>query len=153
MAGRRPGGWPDDDRAGCLRGCVVCGGRNAANGISRGQSGAVVEKGFRDCATAPESAVVICFQSPSVTYQSRGMFLQAWRAADVDFARWDSEPATLFVREVSVATESLPPSRRVLTYMSSADLVTPEKACREDMQFQASDGVVGSESSVSARTP
>jgi hypothetical protein len=118
-----------------------------------GSYGAVVEKGFRDCATAPESAVVICFQSPSVTYQSRGMFLQAWRAADVDFARWDSEPATLFVREVSVATESLPPSRRVLTYMSSADLVTPEKACREDMQFQASDGVVGSESSVSARTP
>ena len=82
-----------------------------------GSYGAVVEKGFRGCATAPESAVVICFQSPSVSSQSKGRFLQAWRAVDFCLAPWNTEPATWYVRAVSVRNEGLPANRPVLTYL------------------------------------
>ena len=122
-----------------------------------GSYGAVVEKGFRGCTTAPQSGVVICFRSPSVNSQSRDMFLQVWRAADFHPAPWDTGPATLFVRAVSVSAESptasAPASRPVLTYLADADLVLPQLACREDFRFQASDGVVRLESFVSACTP
>ena len=131
--------------------CAVVGMPQTAS--AAGSYGAVVEKGVRGCTTDPQSGVVICFQSPSVNSQSRGMFLQVWRAADFYPARWDTGSATLFVRAVSVSAESPPSSRPVLTYLASADLVTPQLACREDFRFQASGGVVRLESFVSACKP
>lgn len=114
-----------------------------------GSYGAVVEKGFRGCTTAPESGVVICFQSPTVNSRSGGMFLQAWRAADLYLARWDSGPATMFVRAVIVSADSPP----ALTYVASADLVMPQLACREEYRFRALDSVVRLESVAIACTP
>src|SRR6478735_8887690 len=118
-----------------------------------GSYGAVVEKGVRGCTTDPASRVVICFESPSVNSQSRGMFLQAWRAAHVYLARWDTGPPTLRVRAVTVTAASSPTSRPGLTYLATADLVMPQLACRDDFRFQASDGVVQLESFVSACKP
>ena len=114
-----------------------------------GSYGAVVEKGFRGCTIAPESGVVICFQSLTVNSRSRGMFLQASRAADLSLARWDTGPATLFVRAFSVSADR-PPSH---TYLASADLVMPRLACRGDFRFRVSEGVVGLESFAGACTP
>lgn len=115
-----------------------------------GSYGAIVEKGVRGCATDRESGVVICFESPSVNAQSRGMFLQAWRASHLYLARWDTGPVTLRVRTVSVSAQSPPGSRPVLTYIASADLVMPHLACREDFRFRVSAGVVRLENLVSA---
>ena len=107
-----------------------------------GSYGAVVEKGFRGCATDPASGVVICFESPGVSSQSRSAFLQAWRAAHFHPTRSDAGPATLFVRTVSVTAESPQASRPVVTYVATADLVMPDTACREDFRFRSSGGVV-----------
>ena len=118
-----------------------------------GSYGAVVEKGFRGCATDPASGVVICFESPSVSSQSRNAFLQAWRAAHFHPTRSDAGAATLFVRTVSVTAEGPQASRPVLTYVATADLVMPDTACREDFRFRASYGVVQLVSVVITCTP
>ena len=118
-----------------------------------GSYGAVVEKGVRDCTTDWDSGVVICFESPSVNSHSRDMFLQAWRTAHFHLARWDTGPATLRVRTVSVTAASLSGGRPVLTYLASADLLMPELACHDDFRFVASDGAVRLESFLSACKP
>jgi hypothetical protein len=118
-----------------------------------GSYGAVVEKGIRDCAIDRDSGVVICFESPSVNSQSRGLFLQAWRTAHLYLARWDTGPAMLRVRTMSVSAVISPRDRRVITYLVSTDLVTPELVCRDDFRFLGSDGAVRLESFVSACTP
>jgi hypothetical protein len=118
-----------------------------------GSYGAVVERGVRDCTTDLDSRVVICFESPSVNSQSRGMFLQAWRTAHLYLARWDTGPAMLRVRTMSVSAAISPRDRRVITYLASADLVLPELVCRDDFRFLASDGAVRLESFLSACQP
>jgi hypothetical protein len=118
-----------------------------------GSYGAVVEKGVRDCTVDRDSGVVICFESPSVNSQSRGLFLQAWRTAHLHLARWDTGPAMLRVRTMSVSAAISPRDRRVITYLASADLVLPELVCRDDFRFLASDGAVRLESFLSACQP
>jgi hypothetical protein len=118
--------------------------------FASGSYGAVVEKGVRDCTTDRGSGVVICFESPSVNSQSRGMFLQAWRTAHLYLARWDTGPAMLRVRTMSASAAISPLGRRVITYLASTDLVTPELVCRDDFRFLASDGAVRLESFLSA---
>ena len=118
-----------------------------------GSYGAVVEKGVRDCATEWESGVVICFESPSANYLPHGAFLKAWHAAHFYLARSDTSPATVRVRAVSVSVKGLPGGRPVLTYLARADLVMSDMACREDLQFQASNGDVQLESLASACEP
>jgi hypothetical protein len=106
-----------------------------------GSYGAVVEKGVRDCTTDRESGVVVCFESHSVSSQSRDLFLQAWRSAHVSLARWDTWPAMLRVRAVSATAASPPSGRQVLTYLASADHVMPQLVCRDEFRFQGSSSV------------
>src|SRR6476620_5987910 len=122
---RPSGGGPRMNRASVVVVGLLCAVLGMPQTTSAaGSYGAVVEKRVRGCTTDPASRVVICFESPSVNSQSRGVFLQAWRAAHVYLARWDTGPPTLRVRAVSVTVTaaSSPTSRPGLTYLATADL-------------------------------
>ena len=131
--------------------CVVVGMPQTA--AAAGSYGAVVEKGVRGCTAAPGSDLVICFASPSVNSQSQGLFLQAWRSAHLYVARWDTGPAMLRVRDVSVSAQGLPASPPALTYRAAADLVMPELRCRDEFRFHAAKGVARLRSIISVCEP
>jgi len=118
-----------------------------------GSYGAIVEKGFRGCLTDSRSGVVICFQSPTVNSQARGVFLQAWRSAPVHLAGSGSGPTTLFVRAVSARASSPQDGPPVVTYLASADLVGPDLACTADFRISGVDGVERLEGLVIACSP
>lgn len=131
--------------------CAVVGMPQSAS--AAGSYGAVVEKGVRGCTDNPVSRIVVCFESPTVNSPSRGMLLPTWRAAHFYLGPWDTGPVTLRVRAVSKTTTLPSGSRPVLTYLAKADHVTPEMSCRDDFQFESSDGVVRLTSVVSACKP
>lgn len=118
-----------------------------------GSYGAVMEKGVRGCTADQDSRLVLCFESPSVNQESRAMFLQGWPAAHLSLARWDTAAATLRIRSVSVLAPRVTTSGPVLSYLARADHVTPDLACRDNFQFESSEGAVRLTSLVSACKP
>ena len=131
--------------------CAVVGMPQTA--AAAGSYGAVVEQGVRGCTTAPGSDLLICFDSPSVSSQSQGLFLQAWRSAHLYVAGWDSGPAMLRVRDVSASAQGPPASPPALTYRATADLVMPELRCCDEFRFHASNGVARLGSIISVCEP
>lgn len=131
--------------------CSVLGSPQGAS--AAGSYGAIVERGVRDCTTAPQSALVICFESPSVDSDSRDTFLQAWRAAPPTLTLWDSGARMVRVRAVSATSTSAPSGRAAFTCLARADHLARDLVCRDDFGFQASQRVVRMERFASACEP
>ena len=121
--------------------------------FASGSYGAVVEKGVRGCATDDLTGIVICFEAPSVNPESRGVFLQVWRAASPYLGWGHTNTATMRVRSVSGTAGTPQAGRPVVTYVARADLVLPLLACRDDFRFQASNGSIWPERIVSDCKP
>jgi hypothetical protein len=121
--------------------------------FASGSYGAVVEKGVRGCATDDLTGIVICFEAPSVNPESRGVFLQVWRAASPYLGWGHTLPATMRVRSVFVTAGASQAGRPVVTYVARTDLVSPHLECRDDFRFHASNGSTWPERIVSDCKP
>jgi hypothetical protein len=118
-----------------------------------GSYGAVVEKGMRGCTTDHETGIVICFESPSVSPQSRVAFLDVWPAA-VPYLGWGATTAaTMRVRSVSVTAGPPHAGRPAISYVARTDRVLPLLECTDDFRFHASNGTVRLQSFVSDCRP
>jgi len=118
-----------------------------------GNYGAVVERGVRDCRTAPGGGRVICFEAPSVSPESRDLFLQAWRAAPFTVARGDVGAPMLRVRAVSLPTARAPFGTATPTYLAQGDEVTPDSVCLDVFRLRAWRRLVRLESMTSSCDP
>lgn len=124
--------------------CAACGLTPTAS--ASGSYGAVVEKGVRGCTADGGTAIVICFEAPSVNARSRSVFLRAWPAASPYFGWGRASSAMLLVRSVSVTDQTPRAGTPVATYVARADLVLRELACTDDFRFHASSRHIGLES-------
>jgi hypothetical protein len=117
-----------------LSSCAVLG--NPQGASAAGSYGAVVERGVRDCRTAPHSTLVVCFESRSVNSDYRDIFLRAWRARPPTLTPWNGAATMLRVRAVSATGTSAPSDRAVLRYLARADHLTGDLLCRENFRFR-----------------